>query len=294
YNREGSLHKRPKEAGKPDPDHEGLDDQRWVRIANGPDFVCETGEVLAEVFLLLLLHPEEGCGGWLWLDAGEKVTLELPCELIERVKGGGWQPIVWEGMFLSPNEGSASGGRRVPPRLVVSREGHPPQLIDVERSCDIDDPPYSAKCCGCSIASKESTQRDSGREYKRGPTHVVRGQRVRMLSSSCHFVAGPNVVDAPPRPGSTHNEVQATSIRGAPCRQFEVGVCGCSAQVVTLMRVLLTSPKCSYKTRPSLGWWVPGEVPLTIKLGLFRMVKSGVSCSEAGAFSLLIEVERER
>ncbi|RZS15847.1 hypothetical protein BHM03_00047734 [Ensete ventricosum] len=140
----------------------------------------------------------------------------------------------------------------------------------------------------------ESTQRDSGREYKRGPTHVVRGQRVRMLSSSCHFVAGPNVVGAPPRPGSTHNEVQATSTRGAPRRQFEVGVCGCSAQVVTLMRVLLTSSKCSYKTRPSLGWWVPGEVPLTIKLGLFRMVKSGVSCSEAGAFSLLIEVERER
>ncbi|RRT51909.1 hypothetical protein B296_00041887 [Ensete ventricosum] len=169
-----------------------------------------------------------------------------------------------------------------------------PGLIDVECSCVIDDPPYSAKCCGCSIASKESTQRDSGHEYKRGHTQVVRGQRVRMLSSSYHFVAGPNVVGAPPRPGNTHNEVQATSIRGAPRRQFKVGVCGCSAQVVTLMRVLLTSPKCSYKTIPSLGWWVPGEVPLTIKLGLFRRVKSGVSCSEAGASSLLIEVERER
>ncbi|RZS10627.1 hypothetical protein BHM03_00041877 [Ensete ventricosum] len=36
------------------------------------------------------------------------------------------------------------------------------------------------------------------------------------------------VVGAPPRSGSPHNGVQAASTRGAPHKQFEVGVCGCS------------------------------------------------------------------
>ncbi|RRT55078.1 hypothetical protein B296_00048723 [Ensete ventricosum] len=44
---------------------------------------------------------------------------------------------------------------------------------------------------------------------------------------------------------------------------------------VALMRVFLTLLGYSCKTRP-LGWWVPGEVPPTIKLGLIRRVKSGV------------------
>ncbi|RZS06214.1 hypothetical protein BHM03_00036840 [Ensete ventricosum] len=47
------------------------------------------GEVLAEVFFLLLPHLEEGCDGWLWSCTREEVGLELPCELIERVNGGG-------------------------------------------------------------------------------------------------------------------------------------------------------------------------------------------------------------
>ncbi|RWW61787.1 hypothetical protein BHE74_00031133 [Ensete ventricosum] len=61
----GLLHKRPENVGRPYPDHESLDDQRWVHIGNDPDFVCKMGKVLAVVFLLLLPHPEEGCGGWL-------------------------------------------------------------------------------------------------------------------------------------------------------------------------------------------------------------------------------------
>ncbi|RWV90398.1 hypothetical protein GW17_00047404 [Ensete ventricosum] len=48
-----------------------------------------------------------------------------------------------------------------------------------------------------------------------------------------------SVLGAPSRSGSPHNGVQAASTRGAPRRQFEVDVCG--AQVVTLMRVLLSS-----------------------------------------------------
>ncbi|RRT69527.1 hypothetical protein B296_00008974 [Ensete ventricosum] len=39
-------------------------------------------------------------------------------------------------------------------------------------------------------ASRESAQRDSGREYKRDPMQAVRSQRVLMLGSGCHFNAG--------------------------------------------------------------------------------------------------------
>ncbi|RWW38565.1 hypothetical protein BHE74_00056196, partial [Ensete ventricosum] len=53
------------------------------------------------------------------------------------------------------------------------------------------------------------------------------------------------------------------------------------------------SVSCSCKIRPSPGWWVPGEVPPTIKLALFRRVKSGVSPSDAGASSFWIEVASE-
>ncbi|RWV89212.1 hypothetical protein GW17_00048648 [Ensete ventricosum] len=50
---------------------------------------------------------------------------------------------------------------------------------------------------------------------------------------------------------------------------------GVDAPAMTLMRIFLTSLGCSCKTRPP-GWWVPGEVPLTIKLGLIERVNSGV------------------
>ncbi|RZS15679.1 hypothetical protein BHM03_00047543 [Ensete ventricosum] len=101
----GLLYKRPEEAGRPNPDHESLDNQQRVCIGNDPNFICEMGEVLAEVFLLLLPHPKEGCKGWLWSCAREKVGLELPCELIERVNGGGWQLTV-------PSSGDPSESRR--------------------------------------------------------------------------------------------------------------------------------------------------------------------------------------
>ncbi|RWV91821.1 hypothetical protein GW17_00045854 [Ensete ventricosum] len=63
-------------------------------------------------------------------------------------------------------------------------------LTGIERSCDIGDPPSSAKCCGCSTASRESAQRDSSHKYKRNPTQAVRSRRVLMLGSGCHFDAG--------------------------------------------------------------------------------------------------------
>ncbi|RWW04850.1 hypothetical protein GW17_00031903 [Ensete ventricosum] len=80
YSYGGLLHKRPKKVGKPDLDHKSLDDQRWMRIENGPDIVYEASEVLSKVFLLLLSHPEEGCDNWLPSGAREEIALELPCE----------------------------------------------------------------------------------------------------------------------------------------------------------------------------------------------------------------------
>ncbi|RZR96794.1 hypothetical protein BHM03_00025853 [Ensete ventricosum] len=85
YSYRGLLHKRPKKVGKPDLDHKSLDDQRWMRIENGPDIVYEASEVLSKVFLLLLSHPEEGCDNWLPSGAREEIALELPCELIKGV-----------------------------------------------------------------------------------------------------------------------------------------------------------------------------------------------------------------
>ncbi|RZS23101.1 hypothetical protein BHM03_00055965 [Ensete ventricosum] len=117
--------------GRTDPDRESLDDQQWVHIKNDPDFICETSKVLAEAVLLLLPHPEQGCDSWLWSSIGEKVPPEVGC-----VVGG------------------------------ISSLG----LTGVELSCDIGGPPSSTKCCGCSTAFRKSTQRDSGREYKRDPT----------------------------------------------------------------------------------------------------------------------------
>ncbi|RWV85967.1 hypothetical protein GW17_00052186 [Ensete ventricosum] len=94
-------------------------------------------------------------------------------------------------MFLSPNEGSISGGRKVPPEVgCVTGGTSSPWLTSIERSCNIGGPPSSAKCYGCSIASRESAQRDSGREYKRDLTQAVRSRHVLMLGSGCHFDEG--------------------------------------------------------------------------------------------------------
>ncbi|RWW82845.1 hypothetical protein BHE74_00008667 [Ensete ventricosum] len=91
-------------------------------------------------------------------------------------------PWVWEGMFPSTNEGSASGGRRAPPEVgCVAGGTSSPGLTSVERSCDIGSPPSNAKCWGCSTVSRESAQRGLGREHKRGLTQAVRGRHVRML-----------------------------------------------------------------------------------------------------------------
>ncbi|RRT45131.1 hypothetical protein B296_00050490 [Ensete ventricosum] len=93
-------------------------------------------------------------------------------------------------MFLSPNEGSASGGQRAPPEIGCVMGGtSSPGLTGVERSRDIGGPSSSAKCCGCSTASRESAQRGSGRLHKRGPMQAVRGWRVWMRSAdgySCY------------------------------------------------------------------------------------------------------------
>ncbi|RRT57494.1 hypothetical protein B296_00038053 [Ensete ventricosum] len=67
---------------------------------------------------------------------------------------------------------------------------------------------------------------------------------------------------------------------------------GVDAPIVTLMQVFLTSLGCSCKIRP-LGWWIPGEVPPTIKLGLIRGVKLDVLLERCNFFSFFIEVERE-
>ncbi|RWW66297.1 hypothetical protein BHE74_00026351 [Ensete ventricosum] len=116
-------------------------------------------------------------------------------------------------MFPSPNEGSASEGRRAPPKV------------------------------GC-VA---------------GGTSSPGGTLTTLLLA-------PNVVGAPSRPGSPHNGVQATSTRGAQCRKFEVGMCGCSScdfdadpsnlaelflQDKTFSRVLGSQGRLSYKHLPS-------------------------------------------
>ncbi|RZR72598.1 hypothetical protein BHM03_00014885 [Ensete ventricosum] len=84
-----SLHKRPKEAGRSDPDHECLDDQRRMRIKNGPDLFRETSEVQAEGLIFLLPYTKEGRSGRLRPGAMKEVGLELFRELVERVDQGG-------------------------------------------------------------------------------------------------------------------------------------------------------------------------------------------------------------
>ncbi|RRT69107.1 hypothetical protein B296_00026526 [Ensete ventricosum] len=63
-----------------------------MRVGNGHDLLCETGEVQAEMLIFLLPHPEEGRGGRLRLGASEEVCLELSCELVKRVDRGERQP----------------------------------------------------------------------------------------------------------------------------------------------------------------------------------------------------------
>ncbi|RWW56161.1 hypothetical protein BHE74_00037145 [Ensete ventricosum] len=79
-------------------------------------------------------------------------------------------------MFLSPNEGSASGGQRAPLEVGCVAGGTSSLgLTGVERSRDIGGPSSSAKYCGCSTASRESAQRGSGRLHKRGPMQRALG-----------------------------------------------------------------------------------------------------------------------
>ncbi|RRT70750.1 hypothetical protein B296_00014736 [Ensete ventricosum] len=61
---------------------------------------------------------------------------------------------------------------------------------------------------------------------------------------------------------------------------------GVGTLIVTLMWVFLSSLGCFYKTRPP-KWWVPGEVPPTIKLGLIGRVKSDVLLEHRSFFSFL-------
>ncbi|RRT63276.1 hypothetical protein B296_00042828 [Ensete ventricosum] len=61
---------------------------------------------------------------------------------------------------------------------------------------------------------------------------------------------------------------------------------GGGAPVVTLMRVFLPSIGCSRKKRPP-RWWVFGEVPPTIKLGLIGRVNSDVLLEHQSFFSFL-------
>ncbi|RWW36138.1 hypothetical protein BHE74_00058856 [Ensete ventricosum] len=79
-----------------------------------------------------------------------------------------------------------------------------------------------------------------------------------------------------------HNGVQAASTRGAS--RWNSRSAGVDARAITLMRVFLTSLGCSYKIRAP-GWWVPGDVPPTIKLWLIERVKSGVLLERWSFFS---------
>ncbi|RRT38415.1 hypothetical protein B296_00033523 [Ensete ventricosum] len=149
-------------------------------------------------------------------------------------------------MFPSPNEESASGGRKVPPKVdsVVGGTSSP-GLTGVKCSCNIGGPPSS---------------------HLLWVLHCVWG--VSTMGFGPRVQEGPNV------------------------RQFGIGMCGRSARVATSMRVLLlTSQKRSCKTRPSPWWWVPREIPPTIKLVSVRRVKSDISYSGVETSILLIEVE---
>ncbi|RRT66618.1 hypothetical protein B296_00000359 [Ensete ventricosum] len=65
HSRRGSLHERPKEERRPDPNHECLDDQGRVCIGDGPDVFYEMDKVWAEGLIFHLSYPKERCGGWL-------------------------------------------------------------------------------------------------------------------------------------------------------------------------------------------------------------------------------------
>ncbi|RRT50248.1 hypothetical protein B296_00029744 [Ensete ventricosum] len=60
YSHRGSLHERPKEAERPDPNHEYLDNQRRMHVGNGPDLLCEKGEVQTKVLVFFLLGNLSG------------------------------------------------------------------------------------------------------------------------------------------------------------------------------------------------------------------------------------------
>ncbi|RWW07458.1 hypothetical protein GW17_00029161 [Ensete ventricosum] len=77
-----------------------------------------------------------------------------------------------------------------------------------------------------------------------------------------------------PCPRGQHNGVRPASAREAQRDvEFEEGVLGCSARVITLMRIFPSiSWSCSCKERLSPRWWVPGEIPPMAKLALYPKV----------------------
>ncbi|RRT56768.1 hypothetical protein B296_00032267 [Ensete ventricosum] len=69
--------------------HQGLDDQRRMRVRNDPDLFHETSEVQAEGLIFLLPYSKEGRSGRLRSGASKEVGLELFRELVEGVDQGG-------------------------------------------------------------------------------------------------------------------------------------------------------------------------------------------------------------
>ncbi|RWW71278.1 hypothetical protein BHE74_00021017 [Ensete ventricosum] len=74
-------------------------------------------------------------------------------------------------------------------------------------------------------------------------------------------------------PRGQHNGIRPASAREAQRDvEFEEGVLGCSARVITLMRIFPSiSWSCSCKERLSPRWWVPGEIPPMAKLALISI-----------------------
>ncbi|RRT72469.1 hypothetical protein B296_00005437 [Ensete ventricosum] len=102
--------------------------------------------------------------------------------------------------------------------------------------------------------------------------------------------SGGTYSSAAPRPGmAMEGKRKAERSPPLPRETLHAGnprSAGVDTPVVILMRVFLPSLRCSYKTRPP-EWWVPGEVPPTIKLGLVRRVKSDVLFEHRRFFSFL-------
>ncbi|RRT82781.1 hypothetical protein B296_00000093 [Ensete ventricosum] len=233
------------------------------------------GKVLAEVFLLLLPHPMEGYGGWLWSGAREKVALELPCELIERVNGG-WQLTV-------PSSGDPSESHRESLAHYGNR-GAIQSHLRMEHS-------HMLHWIGAAVIRLQP------REAKEGMfPSLNEGSRRAPLEVGCVTggTSSPGLtgverscdIGRPPSSAKVLHHIQGVCTMGFRPRAQEGPDAGNSrsacaaAMVVTLMWILLTSLNCSCKTRPSPGWRVPEEIPPTIKLELFRRVKSDVSCSD--------------